>query len=99
MLIRRKNFNSPILRWGGIVLFSLTFFAVFGDQGLRKLHQTRSLEDRLEKQMLVLGHENERLVQELKRLGDLAYLEKIVRDEMGYLRSDEVVYYLEKRNQ
>lgn len=97
VLIKRGKFNSPIFRWGGTALLLLMGFACFGNQGLRKLYELRRLENRLEKQLRLLASENERLVEEIEQLGDPKVLETIIRNDLGYLRSDETIFFIETR--
>lgn len=96
MLKWRRKFSSPLLRWGTLMSVVFAVVAIFGDQGLLKLRLMNQHEAYLTGQINWIEGENERLTHEIELLEDRRYLEKIVREELGYLRPDEVVYYIEE---
>lgn len=93
---RRYRF-SMVFKWGGLAALAFTLFAVLGDQGLLKLHQMRLTEAQLGQMVHEVRAENNRLAIEIERLKETPYLEKVVREELGFLRPDEVVYYVHQR--
>lgn len=95
----RKHYakkSSPIFKWGGLVAFAFTLFAIFGNQGLLKLHQMRQTEKRLEQMIANIHTENNKLAREVENLHDTKYLEKVIREELGLLTPNEIVYYIER---
>lgn len=96
MLKVRSTRSALILRWGGLAAIGFALFAVFGDQGLLKLHQMSKNEQHLEQMMAEVEAENDSLAREIEQLKDPEYLEKVVRNELGYLRPNEVVYFVTK---
>ena len=97
MLKRRSKSSLPLLKWGGLVACAFALFAFFGEQGLFKLHQMNHNEARLEEMIVEIRDENDNLARELEWLKTPKYLEKVVRAELGFLRPDEVVYYVKRR--
>lgn len=85
-----------MIKWGCVVILLFTVFAIFGDRGLGKLYQLRNLEGHLERQIALLEMGNKRLIRKIENLKDPKVLEMLIRDEMGYLRPDEIVFYREK---
>lgn len=94
MLNRNRKKTSPIITWGTVAAIALALFAVFGDQGLLKLRHMHQIESRLGEQISGLQSENERLSVSIASLDDPATLEKVVREELGYLSDNEVVFYV-----
>ncbi len=88
---------SLILKWGSLAACAFALFAVFGNQGLLKLHNMQKTESRLEEMLQDLQRNNAELTHEIEKLQDKEYLESIVRQEMGFLRSDEVIYFVGKK--
>lgn len=94
MLKRNHKKASPILTWGTVAAVALALFAVFGDQGLLKLRHMNQIDLRLEAQIGGLRDENEHLSRSIASLDDPSTLEKVVREELGYLGENEVIYYI-----
>ena len=94
LLKQGRKIRSPVLTWGLVAAVALAGFAVFGDKGLLKLRTMHAMEDRLEGQISSLAQENGRLAHEIDALEDPKHLEHIVREELGYLRPDEVIFYI-----
>ena len=90
----KSSSTTLILKWGLVAAGTFAIFAVFGDQGLLKLHQMRQTEAQLGERLNEIRTENDRLAQAIAQLKDDAALEKVVREELGYLRPDEVIYYV-----
>ncbi|MBI4237442.1 MAG: septum formation initiator family protein [Deltaproteobacteria bacterium] len=68
------------------------WYIVFGDQGLVRLRQLRHTEGELRQRELALSSRLQTLAQEKVRLDDPDYLELIIRRELGYVRSGELIY-------
>ncbi len=94
---KRVNRHSAILRWGSIAAFIFALFAVFGDQGMIKLHQMRQDKAQLEQGIQQIQEESDTVAHEIQNLKDKKYLEKVIREELGFLRPDEVIYYLQPK--
>ena len=94
MLKRNLKKRSPILTWGTVAALALTGFAVLGDQGLLKLKSMDQMEEQLATQITDIDRENQRLAQSIEALNDRDTLEQVVRGELGFLRDDEVLFYL-----
>ena len=97
MLKRNRKQRSPIITWGTVAAIALALFAVFGDRGLLKLRHMNQIESRLAGQIEGLREENERLSLSIASLDDPVTLEKVVREELGYLGDNEVIFYVGER--
>jgi cell division protein FtsB len=98
VLKRNRKKASPILTWGTVAAVALALFAVFGDQGLLRLRHMNRIELRLEEQIVGLRGENEHLSHSIASLDDPSSLEKVVREELGYLGDNEVIFYIGEKN-
>lgn len=77
--------------WIGIGL--LIIFIFFYLPGLSRVQELRLEEDRLSKELTTMGREIQSLKQEKELLQkDQAYLEKVIREELGLVRPGEMVY-------
>jgi cell division protein FtsB len=73
------------------VLLTLALAAYGGNQVLRVTHLKHQLET-MERDIVALRARAEELSQMVERLrNDPAYMEKVVREEFGYVRPDETV--------
>jgi len=88
----RKN-RLALLTWGSLAAIGLACFAIVGDQGLLKLHSMKQMERRLEAQLTELGLENDRLAHEIEGLNEKTRLEQVIRQELGFLQPDELIFY------
>jgi cell division protein FtsB len=80
---------------GGVILS----YAVFGQNGLLHITDMEKEIAAIEAESQKLSKENERLRAEIKQLknSDRKYIEKIAREELGMVRSDEVIFQFEKK--
>ncbi|MCS6925771.1 MAG: septum formation initiator family protein [Candidatus Binatia bacterium] len=82
--------------WFPFLLVLYLFLALsllVGDRGLLHLHKLRHELRSLEGTALTLLRENEALRERIRRLQeDDEFLEKVVREELGYVREHEIVY-------
>ncbi len=83
--------------WIGVGLFIL--FIIFYLPGLSRVQELRLEEDRLAKELSELDKEIQTLKEEKELLQkDQAYLEKVIREELGLVRPGEMVYKLVPEN-
>jgi cell division protein FtsB len=77
-----------------LVLYGLLAFStIFDQRGLLHLWQLRQEQRALEARTFALLRENEELRNRLVRLEtDEGFLEKVVREELGFVRKGELVY-------
>jgi len=78
----------------GVVALALcAFSAVFGSGGVVQLHQLQIQQAQAEAAAFTLAQRNARLRDHLQRLEhDDAYLEKVVRERLGWIKPGELVY-------
>ena len=76
--------------FAGVAFF--TWFAIFGDQGLYQLHRTNRLKTQLKKDIVDLKEKITELKNKKELLNDPKHLELIIRQELGYVKPDEVVF-------
>jgi cell division protein FtsB len=71
----------------------LAFSTIFDQRGLLHLWQLRQEQRALEARTFALLRENEELRNRIARLEtDAGFLEKVVREELGFVRKGELVY-------
>jgi cell division protein FtsB len=78
---------------GGVLVIGFVGAALFGDDGVARHERLR--EDLRQVQALNadLTQENKRLLLEARALkNDPDFLESVIRDELGWVRSDELVF-------
>lgn len=81
----------PLAPW--LLIVVLLLLGIFGDQGILQLRTLHQEQQRMEAAL----HEQERLHQELRRQvrqlqSNTRHLERMAREEMGYVRPGELVY-------
>lgn len=87
----RQWFNP--IPFAAFVLVLITgWYMVFGDQGLLMLRQLRITQAELLNAEQAGVHRLHQLSEESERLKDPAYLEPIIRRDLGYVKPGEVVY-------
>ncbi|MDP6418394.1 MAG: septum formation initiator family protein [Candidatus Krumholzibacteria bacterium] len=87
----------PLLLLGGGLLLLIFFF---GQKG--QIHQSRlkQQQSRLKGEIRVLENQETQLQNEIQLLQeDPGYREKVAREEWGYKKNDETVYYLKRESQ
>ena len=78
-----------------IIVGLLVLFAFLYLPGLSRYQELRQEEERISKELAELNHEITKLQEEKGLLQkDQAYLEKVVREELGLVRPGEMVYKL-----
>jgi cell division protein FtsB len=85
---------------GGVVVLALcAVSAVLGSGGVVDLRRLQEEQAQEEASAFVLAQHNAQLREHLQRLeSDDAYLEKIVRERLGWIKPGEVVYRIERRD-
>lgn len=77
----------------GLALVGLAVSAVWGELGLNRLRELRRRQAQLEQRAFELQQENLFLRRHMERLArDDAYLERVVRERLGWIRPGERVY-------
>jgi cell division protein FtsB len=94
MLKKRLTIRSSILWWGAIGTVAFLFLAVVGDQGLLRLYELKQIEKSIVKKISGLENENQTMTREINSLQSPSYLEKVARQELGFLHPKEVIYYI-----
>lgn len=83
--------SRRLLGSGAIVVLALGLAVYGGNQVLRVNHMRRDMET-MERDILVLRARAEELSHAVERLrNDPAYIEKLAREELGYVRPDDTV--------
>jgi len=86
---------------GGLVLFLVAFslFTTFGQYGLVDLWRLSGERKRLSEKNFSLHRENEALREKINKLRhDDRYLEKMAREELGFVGPGEIVYQFATRD-
>lgn len=80
-----------------LILSSMLFFVVFGENGWLDLQSLRQEKQRLLLQNKKLQKENLSLYREIDRLkNDMAYIENVARQELGMVKKEELILKLKK---
>jgi cell division protein FtsB len=83
--------SRRLLGSGAIVVLTLGLAVYGGNQVLRVSHMRRDMET-MERDILVLRARAEELSRAVERLrNDPAYIEKLAREELGYVHPDDTV--------
>ena len=88
-LFRRENLRAIAI---GVAVIGFVWFAVFGDQGLYRLHRSLKLRAELKQEIAGLKQKVEDLKKEKELLYNPTHLELIIRQELGYVKPGEVVF-------
>jgi cell division protein FtsB len=90
---------KAVVAAGIAALAVCAFFAVFGSGGVVHLRKLQAQQLQTEATAFALAQRNARLRDHLQRLdGDDAYLEKVVRERLGWIKPGELVYRVEHRD-
>lgn len=95
MIIKRikqikKEHLLPIAICAAVLSF--LWFSIFGDQGLYHLHKANELSKELKKSIEHQKKKIEGLGNKKGLLNNPAHLELVIRQELGYVKSGEVVF-------
>jgi len=75
------------------VIIFILYFTVFGDRGLLRINHLNRDRDEMQKRLLELKGENDKLKREITALQtDRRYLESIARRNFGFVRGNETIY-------
>jgi len=83
-------------------LFVVAFFAaitVFGDEGLLKLKSLYALQTQVQTDTHDLYLANQKLAREIAHLKDPVNSERLVREKLGYIKSNEYILILEAKSE
>ena len=81
------------------VMAFILYFTVFGDRGLLRINHLHRDRDEMQKRLLDLRGENDKLKREITALqSDRRYLESIARRDFGFVRGNEVIYQFPSRD-
>ena len=84
---------------GIAVLVLCAFSAVFGSGGVVQLRRLHAQQRQVEAAAFGLAQRNAHTREHLQRLeSDDGYLEKVVRERLGWIKPGEIVYRLDRRN-
>jgi cell division protein FtsB len=76
----------------------LSLLVSFGNEGWVRLYQLRRVGASLEEQNHLIALQNDKIRLEIEDLQDPKYLERFIRNEMGYAREGETLYeFIEAR--
>jgi len=87
---RRSPARNKLVK-GLIVLLILYFVLLFATQSIRLLQMRRSLFS-IEEEIQAVRLQNEEMLREIEQLHSPAYLEKMAREELGMVRSGELLF-------
>lgn len=73
------------------ILF-LTLLASFGNQGWIRLYRLTQFEKSLERENAGLAEDNNNLKREIRDLQDPLYVERYIRQELGFVRENEILF-------
>lgn len=83
-------------------IFVILFFAgitIFGEEGLVKLRKLYSLREQVQKENQELYLQNQKLAREINLLKDPAHSERLIREKLGYLKSNEYILILDNQSE
>jgi len=82
-----------VLMLSSLFLLAMMALTVWGDRGLLTMWRTQRDLERLVREIEIIDQKNATLTREVQRLrGDLGYIEKIAREELGLARPGEIVF-------
>ena len=82
-----------VLIVSSLFLLAMMALTVWGDRGLLAMWRMQHELDRLVREIEIVEQKNATLAREVQRLrGDLSYIEKIAREELGLVRPGEIVF-------
>lgn len=84
--------SFPFIVLGLVVCF--IFLIVFGSEGLLKLKDLYRLKDQVQKENQELFKNNQKLKSENTLLKEPTYTEQLIREKLGYVKSNEKILIL-----
>lgn len=79
---------------GICVIAFFTAITIFGDEGLLKLRKLYTLKDQVSQENQELYLHNQKLSREIKQLKENSHSEKLIREKLGYIKSNEFILIL-----
>lgn len=80
------------------VLVSLGLWLLFAPNGVVRYYRLRQEIEKVKSESASLQEQNRTLAEEVRRLkSDPAYLERLVRDEYGWIRKNEIIFDFSSR--
>lgn len=88
--------SSKYLICLSIFVTSMILFTLFGSRGLIQVYQLKGERERILKGNARLQEENQRIGEQIQKLKlNKEEIERIAREEFGFVRKDEIVYQFE----
>ncbi|MBI2027532.1 MAG: septum formation initiator family protein [Deltaproteobacteria bacterium] len=85
--------SKKILYFVGFFLILIFCFSLFGNKGLLRILSLKKEYQSIASNVEKVKTQNEELFKEIKLIeGERSYLEKAVREKLGFVRDDEIVY-------
>lgn len=82
-----------VLIGSSLFLLAMMSLTVWGDRGLQEMWRMQRDLERGVRDLEIIEQKNAALLHEVQRLrGDLGYIEKIAREELGLVRPGEIVF-------
>ncbi len=75
-----------------VAVIGFCWFAIFGDQGLYRLHKSKILKKQTAEEIIKLKNSIDGLKRQRELLNDPKHLELVIRQELGYVKPGETVY-------
>ncbi|MBI2082792.1 MAG: septum formation initiator family protein [Deltaproteobacteria bacterium] len=80
------------MRWKLVLLACfLIALTVIGERGAYRLYQLKKIAQKMKNENHLLQKENESLIKEIENLQEADYLERLIREQWGYLREGETL--------
>jgi len=75
----------------------MILFTLFGSRGLMQVYQLKVERERILKSNARLQEENQRISEQIRKLkSSKEEIEKVAREEFGFVRKNEIVYQFER---
>ncbi len=81
-----------------LTLALLATITLIGDRGLVNLLKLKGRASSLRHEISALSDENRRLAEEIERLKEPEYLERLIREERGYIKEGEILLEIPGQN-
>lgn len=95
-LSKRENIRSIAIIIG---LTAFAWFAIFGDMGLYQLHLSVKMKSDVRNQIETVKKKIETLKENKILLDNPKHLELVIRQELGYVKPDEVIFQEIKKSE
>lgn len=89
-----KKKSQMFCFFGILIVIFFTFITIFGDEGLMKLRKLYTLKDQVQKDTNELYRTNQRIAREITHLKDPINSERLIREKLGYVKSNEYILIL-----